>query len=406
MDIFDETGDDNPIFKNKRVFSKDYVPKSILHRNKQKRQIADGLRYILQDQLPTDQIIYGKRGTGKTLVSRHVADELCKVCSTVKVFYVNLKHAKTDFMAIGKIVDKIIGFSDSGKSLVKGNSFSDGFNILFNYIKSLNERYIIFILDEMNELKNPDVLLHSLLRLNESYEDLNRKTVTYIFISNSEIAKNVSEGTRSSFTAVTKRVFPPYNADDLMDILSERVHEGLKPGVCGEEVIRLCAAYGAQEEGDARHTIQLLGKAAEIAFDNKDTTITDKHVKEAREQINLDPVVETLITLPTQHKAVALACIWDIQYTKDANYISKTSSVYKEYKDIVRRIGIDVMTQRRLTDVLDELSEIGFIDAIVVHGKGKTKHITMLVPPLTMQKLLLDDMRLKSLQEYSHPLDH
>lgn len=405
MAIFEET-DDNPIFKNRSVFTKDYIPKSILHRDKQIKQIADGLRYILQGQRPTDQAIYGKRGTGKTLVARYVADELCKVKSTVRIFYVSLKHAKTGFMAIGKMVDKIIGFGPNGKSLVKGNSFNDGFNLIFDYVKSLNEDYIIFILDEMNKLEDPDIILHMLLRLNESYGDMKGKTVTYIFISNTEIAKDVSEGTKSSFTSVTKRVFPPYNANDLRDILTERVQEGLKPGVCDEKIIALCAAYGAQEEGDARRTIEMLGKAAEIAVEERSDTITEYHVKRAREQIDFDAVAETLLTLPAQLKAVALACIWDIQYAKDANYISTTGSVYNEYKDIARRTGIEIMTQRRVTDLLNELSEIGFIDTIVMYGRGRTKHITLLVPPLSMQKVLLDDFRLKSLQDYKHLRDH
>lgn len=402
MAIFEEIGS-SPIFKNKGVFSKDYVPKSILHRDDQIKQIADGLRYILQGQRPTDQMIHGKRGTGKTLVARHVADELVKATSEVKVFYVSLKHARTEFMALGIIIDKIIGKGNRGKSLIKGNSFDYGSNLIFDYISELNEKYIVLILDEINKIENPDILLHTLLRPNEVYQgDLKGKEISYIFISNdTEFPRGLSEGTLSSYTSVTKRVFPPYDADALRNILRERMQEGLMPGVCDESLIALCAAYGAQEEGDARQTIQLLGKAAEIAVENQDIVITEGHVKLAREQVEFDGLVEVMKTLPTQLKAVSLACIWDTKYNKIQNHISTTGSVYNVYKDIVKRIGIDVLTQRRVTDMLSELSGIGFIDTIIMSkGRyGRTKEVSLLTS-FEMEKTLLDDYRLKSLDGY------
>lgn len=402
MAIFEEIGS-NPIFKNKSVFSKDYVPKSILHRDEQITQIADGLRYILQGQRPTDQMIHGKRGTGKTLVARHVADELVKATSEVKIFYVSLKHARTEFMALGMIIDKIIGKGIRGKSLTKGNSFHDGSTLLFDYISELNEKYIILILDEINKIENPDMLLHTLLRPHEVYyRDLKGKEISYIFISNDpKWPRELSEGTKSSYTGVTKRVFPIYDADALRGILGERVQEGLMPGVCDDGIIAVCAAYGAQEDGDARETIQLLGKAAEIAVENKAGVISNEHVKLAREQVDFDGLAEVMKTLPTQLKSTALACIWDTKYNKTQNYVSTTGSVYNAYKDIVRRIGIDVLTQRRVTDLLTELAGMGFIDTTIMSkGRyGRTKEIN-LITSFEMENVILDDYRLKSLKDY------
>ncbi len=400
MAIFEETCS-NPIFKNRSVFSKDYVPKSILHRDEQIKQIADGLRYIIQGQRPTDQIIHGKRGTGKTLVARHVADELIKATHEARVFYVSLKHARTEFMALGMIIDKIIGKGTRGKSLIKGNSFGHGSDLFFDYISELSEKYIILILDEINKIENPDMLLHTLLRPNEVYGDLNGKELSYILISNDpEFPRCLSEGTKSSYTGVTKRVFPIYHADALRDILKERVHEGLIPGVCSEDIISLCAAYGAQEEGDARETIQLLEKAAEIAVEKKVGVITEDHVKLARQQVEFDGLVEVIKTLPTQLRVIALACIWDIKYNENS-YTSTTGSVYDVYKDIVKRIGIDVLTQRRVTDLLNELAAIGFIEAIITSkGRyGRTKVVSLLTS-FEMEKVLLEDYRLKSLEDY------
>lgn len=391
--IFEET-DCNAIFKNKSVFSKDYVPKSILHRDQQIKQIANGLRYIMQGQRPTDQIIHGTKGTGKTLVARFVVDELSKTTPKVKVYYVSLKHARTDFMALEKIIEKMLGKGPRGKSWIKGNSFGYGSDLIFDHISSLNEKYVVLILDEINKIEYPDMLLHTLLRPNEVYGDLKGKEVSYIFISNDpKFPKNLSEGTESSYTSVTKRVFPKYTAEDLKNILNERVQEGLNPGVCADIIIAMCAAYGAQVDGDARRTIEYLQKAGEIAVEQQSPVINEEHVKMAREQIEFDALGEILKTQPAHHKAVALACIWDIKHhTSKTNYTSTTGSIYNEYKAIMRQLGLEVLTQRRVTDILGELTRLSFIDSdIISHGRyGRTKHVTLLTS-FEMEKTLLED---------------
>lgn len=399
------------IIKNNDVFNKKYVPTQILHRDIQIKQVANGLRSIMRGQHPTSMALFGKRGTGKTLIALYVIYLLRKANAEVGSFYISLKDAKTDHQAIKIMVDTFVGKSSRGASLVSGNTFRQGFDILFDYIKSTNYKYIIFVIDEMNELNKPDVFLHHLLRLHEIYKDneafkeLLNKEISYIFISNKDFTKDLSEGTKSSFSEVTKMIFPPYNADALVDILNTRVNEGLYPGVCEDTVVPLCAAYGASEQGDARHTIELLAKAAQLAEDNNDSKITDKHVERAREILNFDIIKETLLTLPTQLKVVALACIWDIQYGRDKKYISTTGSVYKEYLKIAREISINVMTQRRVADMIVELSELGFVRAIVTQGKGRTREISLEVPT-EMQYYLLNDNRLDILKNYQHTFDH
>ena len=48
-------------------------------------------------------------------------------------------------------------------------------------------------------------------------------------------------------------VFPPYGADQLADILSERAHLSFKEDTIESDVIPLCSAMAAKEEGDARY---------------------------------------------------------------------------------------------------------------------------------------------------------
>ncbi len=60
-------------------------------------------------------------------------------------------------------------------------------------------------------------------------------------------------------------IFPPYDAEQISDILKQRAKMAYNDGVLGEMVIPLCAAFAAQEHGDARRALDLLRVSGEIA---------------------------------------------------------------------------------------------------------------------------------------------
>jgi cell division control protein 6 len=400
MNIFDVSND---IFqsKGKSVFSKSFVPERILHRDSEIQQIASGISYLLNGGDAPNQIIYGMRGTGKTLIARHVTEQLieksnqkAETKNQVRVIHISLKNCRTEFSVAQAIQQKI------GSKSIAGLGFHQGLHEIFKFVEQqMPEKYIIFILDEINEVKEPDVLLHSLLRYNEVYGEIN-KQIVYIFITNdSTFPYNLSPGTKSSFAAVTQRIFAPYNADQLKDILLERMQKGLKPAACSDEIIGLCAAYSAQELGDAREAIFMLEKAAEITVEKKGKKILFEYVTMARHQIKSESILSVLPTLPIQLKATALACLRDHkegEKQKQRQHASVTGTAYKEYSRISKIIGIESLSIRRFGDFIDELETIGFIDAPVAFtsGKntcGKTKIITPTIPTKSESILLSDD---------------
>lgn len=389
MNIFDIAND---IFQNKSVFSKSFIPERIIHRDCEIQQVASGICYILDGGAAPDQIIYGKRGTGKTLIARYVCEQLLEKCDQVKVFHISLKNCRTEF-SVAQSINKKLG----GRN-ISGIGFSQGFDQILRFIdQQISEKYIILILDEINEVKEPDILLHSLLRYNEIYGEIN-KEIIYIFITNdSNFPYDLTPGTKSSFAAVTKRVFPPYDAVQLKDILRERMQKGLKPGVCSEEILALCAAYSAQELGDAREAIKMLEKAAEIAVEKKAKKILTEYVSMARDQIRFESILSVLLTLPVQLKITALACLRDYKEgQKQKQRQSVTGTVFAEYTKICHIIGMESLSIRRFSDFIDELETIGFIEAPVAFnvGKnkcGKTKIITPTVPANAETILLSDD---------------
>jgi cell division control protein 6 len=68
-------------------------------------------------------------------------------------------------------------------------------------------------------------------------------------------------------------------------------------------------------------------------------------------------------------------------------------------------IGIEVLTQRRVTDLISELDMMGILNATVVSkGRyGRTKEISLSVPSDSTKKVLFEDYRLKRLEGYKPP---
>ncbi|EQD37504.1 cell division control protein 6, partial [mine drainage metagenome] len=104
-------------------------------------------------------------------------------------------------------------------------------------------------------------------------------------------------------------VFPPYNSQELKDILEPRVKGVVKDGSIEESAINLCAAIGAQEHGDARKAIDLMRISIEIAIREGDESITTSHVYRARDRLETDVLKETIRTFPTHTKILVLSCI-------------------------------------------------------------------------------------------------
>src|SRR2546425_11162675 len=101
-------------------------------------------------------------------------------------------------------------------------------------------------------------------------------------------------------------VSPPYNADELYDILAERSRLAFENGTAADGVLQLIAALAAQEHGDARRALDLLRVSAELAERQGEEHITEGHVQRAKNKIELDTVIEAGKSRPTQPQLILL----------------------------------------------------------------------------------------------------
>ena len=359
---------ENHIFKNKATLDHRFLPDKLVHRDQQIRQIAKYWIDVLDGVTPTNLTLYGKTGTGKTAASKFAREQLMEVANEesifVKIEYIGCTDFTTEYQVIAELCNRL------GKNVPKRgwtkaeviNSFRD----IFKYLSNGKKLQLIVILDEIDILlsKDGDGLLYTLTRTDN---------VAILSISNYLDFKNLIKSRVTSSLNDQEIVFPPYGAGQLADILTERAELSFKENVLDGDVIPLCSAMAAKEEGDARYALDLLKNAGELAFDEDSKTVTSDHVKRAKDKIERSKVTEIISTLPLQQQRVLEAILF---LTKKGEEIT-SGKLYDEYKDIAKK---DYVTYRRIFDFVNDLELLGIISTNTIsrgRGKGRTNIIKL-----------------------------
>lgn len=386
------------IFENREVLRSTYTPDYLPHRNDQVKGLATILVSALRGETPSNILIYGKTGTGKTAVAKHVGRELEKTSEThgipCVVVYINCEVVDTQYRLLASIARHF------EKDIPMTGWPTDQVYTELKSALDSDKRIAIIILDEVDKLvcKGDDVL-YNLTRINS---DLKKSKVSLIGVTNDLKFTEFLDPRVKSSLGEEEIIFPPYDANQIRDILNQRAQMAFKPEVLEETVIPLCAAYAAQEHGDARRALDLLRVSGEIAERIKSNKVLEAHVKQAQEKIEIDRIVEVVRTLPSQSKLVLLSVVL-LGYNGDSNLT--TGEAYNIYKQMCRLIGIEILTQRRVTDLISELDMMGILNATVVSkGRyGRTKEISLSVPSESTKRVLFEDYRLKPLEDFRPP---
>jgi archaeal cell division control protein 6 len=389
-DIFD-SAIKNSLFKNKNVLQSGYSPSSIPHRDKQIKSVASILASILRGERASNLFLYGKTGTGKTLSVLYVKDELLKRAKEfnvdVKIEYLNCKMKKvsdTEYRIFAALIEQL-GSSIPATGLPTSQVYSKFLEIIDS-----KKQLIVLVFDEIDHAikKISDNFLYNLLRLNS---ELSKAQISLIGISNDvTFLDNIDPRVRSSL-GEEEILFPTYNAVQLQDILKERSSLGFKDGVVDDGVIAKCAALAAREHGDARRALDLLRIAGELTERDGQKKITIDYLDKANKKIEHDKILDLVETQPNQCQVVLYSII---SLTKKRNENSEkptffTGDVYNLYQDLCTKLKLEVLTQRRVSDIIADFDMLGLINAVVISkGRhGRTREIRLSIPSNLLDKV-------------------
>lgn len=382
------------VFKNKTIFHPSYKPTTIIHREDLIEQLAKILAPILKNEKPSNIFIYGKTGSGKTLSVKDVTEGFSKLADSsnipLKIIYINCKLKRvsdTEYRLIAQLSREL------GKTIpTTGLPTDEVYKLFYNAVNE-SEKAILLVLDEIDQLtkKTGSEALYNLTRMNE---ELTKSFVSLIGISNDLNFVDTLDPRVKSSLSEEELLFPPYNALQIQDILTERSNLGFAENVLEEGVIPKCAAYTAREHGDARRALELLRVAGELADRSNSNKVETKHVDEAEEKIDRDRILDAIATQPKQ----AQATLFSIIMTSNSSNPVFTGAVYEFYKNVCMQTGLRPLTQRRLSDIISEMDMLGIITARVI-SKGRYGRTREIIIPKSLntvkvKKLLQDALDL------------
>jgi cell division control protein 6 len=395
--IFEKAVSGRTLIKNRRTLTIDYVPAKLPFRDEETKTIAQTLSVVLKGARPSNLLLFGKPGTGKTAVIKNVVQRLHQKAKElgieVTVPFVNAKTANTGYKVLYEIAENMGINREEEKKLqvhFTGLSMGEATDRILDFIQKKKKLHVVLIIDEVDSLvdKNGDDILYNFTRANEQ---MSGGFISLIGISNSLTFKDKLDPRVRSSLSEEEMVFNPYKVEQLQKILADRAKLAFNDDVVSSAVINLCAAMAGRENGDARKAIDLLRVAAEIAERERLNGVEERHVRFALEKIEKDTNYEVLKNSTTHTKIVILA----IMRSKNGN----TGEVYDIYSSLCNNFEHEPLTQRRITQIISELDQLGLITSDVVSkGRyGRSQRIKITIPTLTVREAFKDDPSLSTL---------
>ncbi|NHN40204.1 AAA family ATPase [Halorubellus sp. JP-L1] len=349
------------IFANKDALRESYQPDRIQERDEEIDAYMDALQPVIDGWEPNNIFLYGNTGVGKTAVTEYLLDRLREDASgyddiDLSVLTLNCKPLSSSYQVAVELVNELR--PDGGEISTTGYPQQTVFNKLYEEIDDVGGT-VLLVLDEIDSIGEKDELLYELPRA-RSKGDLEEAKVGIIGISNDFKFRDQLDPRVQDTLCERELQFPPYNAQELSNILSSRAEIALREDVYDDAVVRLCAALAAKDRGSARQALDLLLLAGEQAQNSGDDFLEERHVEQAQHELERERVEEGIRQL-TQHGHLALLAV--VSLARAGRTPERSRNIYDRYLDVCDAMGVDSLAQRSVHNHLSDLRMLGILTA-------------------------------------------
>ena len=364
------------IFRRRELLRVGHVPEldRVVGRDDEITEMGRALGPGTRGGPPDSIVIYGKTGTGKSLVSRCTTREAQRQAqengATLQYGYVDCSDYTTETQASRELAQQLAENIDTDHNIPrKGVGAATYRDMTWEMLNKHNVDSFVAILDEIDKLED-DELLRSLSRAKESGKASCH--IGVICISNKvEYKERLDQRVHSSLQD-NELIFNPYDPDQLRSILNNR-REAFQEGVLEDGVVPKTAALAGREHGDARKAVDMLYEAGRLAEKDGLTTVSESHIDAALTKAEVNRVKQLISGSPPHVKYIlqALALL-----TKSRNTSTfRTSEIYEFYQRLVDREGMDSISQDRVYRLLKEQAFLGLLEANHTGGGYKGAYL-------------------------------
>lgn len=359
---------DESLFQDMEVFEFDFVPGQFDFRETQERELAFQIQPALRGGRPLNTICRGLPGTGKTTSIRKLFAEIEEHTKKIVPVHINCQIDNTKFAIFSQIFRRLSGH----KTPASGTSFKQVFDAVCNYL--ITENVVLLVcLDDANYLMYENEInkvLYTLLRAHESHPGTKIGVITVISDMSVDLMKTVDARVASVFQP-TDIYFPPYDEDEIKEILRQRVKQGFYPGVISEEMLSLITEQ-TMKGGDLRVGIDLLKRAGLNAEKDARRSVERDDVCSAYELSKYLHLAATIRALQAEERA--LLRLLAVR-SRDEREMA-AGKVHEAVKESSMKLGYT-----RFYEMVKKFDAMRLINLHYREGRGRTRLITIRYDP-------------------------
>lgn len=340
-------------FLKKDALDTSNQPLRIVSRTEEVMKIARFVLDYKQGYVVPLVSIYGRSGTGKSTLVRHV----CNYLPEIKLCFVNLRKAKTVFGGVNLILNEL-----GQPSLTSAQGMNLGMQkiqeTILDTMRLQKKKLLVLVLDEFDVIfydkrGNPSDFVYKLV---EMIAELKNKgcLAMIITISNNILTDYNLDDRIKSRIGNSEIFFRPYSNEEMLMILRQRAEEAFSEEI-DDSVLERCTEISFLEHGDARRAVDLLRVSAEIAAkENKKLAV--RHVNLASQKIQKDRVEEVLASLSNHSQWICkVLAAKSFFHEKDWYTTQSLYESYKKYSDLTP------VSYRRFSELLTDLGNSGIL---------------------------------------------